>query len=133
MASKIPATMTEQVDEIKSMDISYRVLHPDAIVIDKYSSRNIRIPFSSITNKYKDALSTIIIQKELTPLEEVTYSFKPKMLSYDTYGTTEFWNDMLVINDAYSVENFRLSGNVNIYDPTKFKRLLNEIMILENL
>ena len=45
----IPSTMTKQVSEAEKLEISYRVLHPQAIIQDKDSSRNIQIPYSSST------------------------------------------------------------------------------------
>ena len=129
---KIPASMDEQIDDIKDLDISYRILHPAAIIRDEYTSRNIRIPFSSLTSKYSNFLSTIIVEIELDDDEQVEYLFKPKALSNYLYGTTEFWNDLLILNNAYSTSEFKPS-TVKVYDPNKFKKYINEILILEDI
>lgn len=127
---KIPATLPEQVNLIKSMEISYRTLHPACKIHDKKTDRTIRIPFSSITNKYKDFLSTTVIEVELSKEEEEMYLFKPKRLSEDLYGTTELWNDMLILNKSFSIIDFR-PKKIKVYDPMKLKKVLNEIIILE--
>lgn len=129
---KIPASMDEQIADIKDLDISYRILHPAAIIRDEYTSRNIRIPFSSLTSKYSNFLSTIIVEIELDDDEQVEYLFKPKALSNYLYGTTEFWNDLLILNNAYSTSEFKPS-TVKVYDPNKFKKYINEILILEDI
>lgn len=128
----IPATIDEQISDIEDLDLSYRVLHPAAIIKDSYTKRNIRVPFSSLTSKYKDFLSTIIVDVELDAVEQETYLFKPKVLSNYLYGTTEFWNDLLILNNAYSTTEFKPT-TVKVYDPNKFKTYLNEILIQEEL
>ena len=129
---RIPSTMTEQVADAEDLDISYRVLHPAAIIIDEFSGRNIRVPFSSLTSKYRNFLSEIVVEVELDELERQDYLFKPKSLSNYLYGTTEFWNDLLILNNMYSIKDF-IVDKVKVYDPNRFKEYLNEILILEEL
>ena len=53
-------------------------------------------------------------------------------MSEDFYGTTEFWFMLLVLNNYKSVIEFQPKNYVKMYDTDKFKRYLNEIMILED-
>ena len=129
----IPASMNEQIENAKSLEISYRTLHEQAILKDKISGRNIQIPFSSFTNKYKDFLNTIIVDVSLTDEERAKYRYKPKMVSYDSYNTTEFWNDLLIINNFFSLSEFQPGETMKVYDPNKLKDYINEIMIIEKL
>lgn len=126
----IPASMTEQVEQIEDMEISYRALHPDVFLHDKQSDRTIRIPYSSITNKYKNFLWKVITTYDLTDREQAYYKGKPKLLSMDLYDTTEFWNDLLILNHFISVVDFN-PKKLRCYDPFRFKKILNEIMIIE--
>ena len=128
---QIPSTMPEQVSLAKELEISYRTLHPTAVLYNTESDTSIRIPFSSITNKYKDFLSTVVVSIALTPEEQEQYMFKPKALSVVLYDTTEFWNDLLILNNALSVIDFK-PKMVKIYDPKRLKKVLNEIIMLEN-
>lgn len=133
MATSLPSTLQEQISESRSLELSYVVLHPQAILMDKNTKRNILIPFSSLTNKYKDSLSTIV---ETVVLDDATarhYLYNPKLLSYDLYGTAEFWNDLLILNNCYSVFEFDISKRLKYYDPNKLKEMLNEILILEEI
>lgn len=128
--AKIPATMPEQVEDAKALDISYRTLHPAAVIVDGHTGRSIQFPFSSLINKYKDFLHEIIIEFELSLEEQEIYMFNPKMLSEDLYGTTELWDVLLILNNMTSVIEFKPT-KVKVYDHNRFKRYINEIMILE--
>ena len=128
----MPASISEQVENIKSRELSYRALHPKATLTDEFSSRTIEFSFSSLTNKSKDFLSNIIMETELDDEMKNKYRYKPKTVSMDLYGTCEFWNDILILNDCFSVYEFK-PEKLKVYDPTKFKEYLNEILILENL
>nr|DAW33907.1 MAG TPA: hypothetical protein [Caudoviricetes sp.] len=128
----IPSTIDEQYEYGKSLEISYRALHHDAYLHDKQSNRTIRIPFMSILSKYRDFLDEIIVEQELTLDEQRVYRWNPKKMSEDFYGTTEFWFMLLVLNNYKSVIEFQPKNYVKMYDTDKFKRYLNEIMILED-
>ena len=131
MATKvIPASLPEQIQQAKELEISYRTLHPGAIMHDVNNQRDINFPFSSIISKYKDFLYQIIITIELTDEEADHYQYKPKMLSEDLYGTTELWDTLLILNNATSVSEFKLK-KLKLYDPTRLKAYINEIMLLE--
>lgn len=129
-AKTIPSTILEQCDNAKSLEISYRTLHPEATMNDIQNNRIVKFPFSSIINKYKDFLYNIIIEIELNDEEFEIYQYKPKMLSEDLYGTTELWDSILILNNATTVAEFN-SKKIKLYDPKKFKKYLNEIMLLE--
>jgi hypothetical protein len=126
------ASISEQVENVKSLELSYRVLHPKATLTDENSGRCIEFSFSSLTNKYKDFLSNIVIETELNDELQNKYRYKPKMVSMDLYGTCEFWNDILILNDCFSTYEFK-PEKLKAYDPTRFKEYLNEILILEDL
>ena len=68
--------------------------------------------------------------QELTEEEQERYKYSPKKLSYDLYGTTELWADLLKLNKCASVAEFEPSF-VRVYDPNTFKKYLNEIMIFD--
>ena len=129
----IPASMNEQIENAKSLEISYRTLHEQAILKDKISGRNIQIPFASFTDKYKEKHNTIIVTVSLSDEERARYRYKPKMVSYDLYNTTEFWNDLLIINNFFSLSEFQPGETMKVYDPNKLKDYINEIMIIEKL
>lgn len=127
---QIPATITEQIEQAKEYEISYRVLHPSATLHDNDSNRDIIFPFSSILNKYKDFLFKIIIEMNLSEEDILKYEYKPKLLSEELYGTTELWDTILILNGFVSVSEFK-PKKIKVYDPNRFKSFINEIMFLE--
>lgn len=130
MGFVFPATMTEQISNIKSMEISYRVLHPTMKLTDKQSGRTIEIPFMSLVNKYKDFLSKAVEEVELDDALQLKYQYNPKGVSFDLYGTTELWDVILILNNAKSIIDFT-PKKLKYYNSSKLKPLLNELMILE--
>ena len=132
MGYVFPATMTEQISNIKDMEISYRVLHPTMQLTDKQSGRTIEVPFMSLMNKYKDFLSKAIDEVKLNDKLKIKYQYNPKAVSFDLYGTTELWDAILVLNNAKSIIDFTPS-KIKYYNPSKLKPLLNELMILEGV
>lgn len=130
--ANIPVDLPDQVSTARNLEISYDVLHPKALLTDKKSGDTIRIPYSSVTSKYKDYLSTIVISKEYTNEDKRKYWYKPKTASYDLYGTTELWDTLLILNYYTCISQF--TPNVlRYYDPERLKRFLNEILIIEKL
>ena len=131
--NEIPSTIIEQIEDIEDMDINYRTLHVGLNVYnDDKDSRNFKVPYLSILNKHSSILSKIIITRELTSKEYAKYAFRPKLFSDDMYGTTEFWDTVLFLNNCKSVVDFRLQ-KVKYYDPDKFKAFIDEIFIVEGI
>ena len=65
MNEEIPSTLQEYIDSIEDLDISYRKLHlPGAIYAHK-RGRVSMVPITSLFNKYRDVLSSIILEIEL--------------------------------------------------------------------
>lgn len=126
---------TTYIDDLilegSTAEISYRNLHSSAY-IEKDSGEVIKIPYMSLTNKYKDFLAPAVEEIELTPEQYRTYRFNPKALSLFLYGTTEYWYALLELNHKISVIEFDLE-TLKVYDPKKLKPIINEMFILEGL
>lgn len=128
--TQIPVTMTDHINEIKAMDISYRVLHPSIEMNDEETGINATIPFSSVVNKYKDFLKPILMEYKLSEEEQVLVRYKPKLVSETIYHTTELWDVILLLNNCLFASEFTPTV-LKVYDPKEFKKYLNEIMLLE--
>jgi hypothetical protein len=132
MAYSIPANLPEQVDTARDLEISYASLHPRATIYDEQTKRTIRVPYESLANKYKDFLDKLVIEKELSDDLKRIWWHRPKTVSYDIYGTTELWSEILVLNKCTSIREF--TPNVlRYYDRSRLKEYINEIYILEGL
>ena len=97
-SSSFPATITKQISNIKSYEISYRTLHTKAIVNDYITGDSIGIPFMNIIDKYKDNLIPIITEAELAPSIS---DFKPgnTIKIYDPDNFKEYINEILILEE----------------------------------
>jgi hypothetical protein len=128
----IPPNLLDQIDTVRDYDISYDTLHSKALIKDKQTSRVIKVPYSAFTNRYKDVLSNIIIEEELSEEERRQFWYKPKSVSLYYYGSTELWADLLTINGCVALREFT-PEKLKLYDPNKLKKIINEIMIIEGV
>ena len=120
------------IEDMKEEEISYNTMHSNAIITDKNSNNTIKIPFMSLTNKYKDFFKKIVIELPLADDEAQIYKLKPKLLSEKLYGTTELWYTLLELNNLKSIIEFDLK-TIRLYDPVEYKKYFNEILILEGI
>lgn len=137
--SKMPcyATIPELIDQIKRRDISYRNMHTPVYI--QYTERltgekdTYVIPYKAITMDYMPFLRECAVTARFNELEAVKYRYKPKRLSNDLYGTTELWSALLELNYMVSIIDFNLESPIKVFEPRRFKELLNEVMIMEGI
>ena len=127
----IPVSLSEQITEAEKLEISYKSLHPSYTIYNEQTDETIELPFSSITNEYKTYLLACVKSIQLSEKEKENYRYSPKKLSYDLYGTTELWADLLKLNGCVSIAEFE-PDFIRVYDPNTFKEYLNEIMIADS-
>ena len=125
------ATINELIQSINTTEISYRNLHTNVYINN--SGQIVKIPYKSIIREYLPFFKSAVVPADFTASEIATYRYKPKKLSYDLYGTTELWSALLELNNMYSTIDFTLEKQINIFEPRAFKKLLNEVMILEKV
>ena len=125
------ATISELIESVKDKEISYRNLHTGVYI--KKNDTIIKIPYKSIISAYMPFFKEAVVTAQLTREEIFKYKFKPKSLSYDLYGTTELWSALLELNGLYSTIDFNLEKQPKVFIPKDFKKILNEIMILEGI
>lgn len=99
-------------------------------VMNNSANEKFIINITNLFEKYYELLLDNTVIVVLTDDEYLKYRFKPKVLSYDLYGTMELHYMLLRLNYVYSVTNFDFK-EVRVFN-TNILSLLNEIMILEN-
>ena len=127
----IPVSLSEQITEAEKLEISYKSLHPSYTIYNEQTDETIELPFSSITNEYKTYLLACVKSIQLSEKEKENYRYSPKKLSYDLYGTTELWADLLKLNGCVSIAEFE-PDFIRVYDPNTFQEYLTEIMIADS-
>lgn len=132
MAKSIPATVNDQISAAKKEEISYRNLHKEIYVNDTVSNEVIKIPLNDVMADYKYFLDPYIAEVNVNDEELYHYMYNPKLLSYDLYGTTEYWHVLLLINNCVSKIDFNMR-KIKVLDPQRIRGFVNEVLILEKI
>ena len=75
-------------------------------VMNNSANEKFIINITNLFEKYYELLLDNTVIVVLTDEEYLKYRFKPKVLSYDLYGTMELHYMLLRLNYVYSVTNF---------------------------
>lgn len=132
MSELFPATMEEQIENHEELELSFENFHTYACINDLVGEQKITVPYSSILNKYRHYLKDTIEEIQLEDDEYYTYRQAPKALSLYLYDTTEYWANLLEINNCKSAMDFD-KKIIKAYDPTQLRDMVNEILILEGV
>lgn len=81
------------------------------------------IPYDEELNKYRKSYT-------FTSEEYRKYKYNPWRVSYDVYGTTEYWFLVLHANELYSAMEFDMH-TIDLYT-TDVMSVLNEILTIED-
>jgi hypothetical protein len=84
-----------QAPTLSYTDFSYRETHKGISYIIK-----------NVLNDYLPELKKLARKVLLSDKEYEKYKYKPKLLSYDLYGTTEYYIYLLMINDMCNIYEF---------------------------
>lgn len=125
----IRTTIQNIIDHGKHLKINNSELSLKYVMNNSANEKFI-INITNLFEKYYELLLDNTVIVVLTDEEYLKYRFKPKVLSYDLYGTMELHYMLLRLNYVYSVTNFDFK-EVRVFN-TNILSLLNEIMILEN-
>lgn len=100
--------------------LSLRNIYDTILVGDENDDTHIfRIPYNDFFLKYKDELESC---KQYYTVPETMY-YNPKLLSFETYGTTELWIAILRANNMKSVAEFHYPL-IQMYNPDRLKELI---------
>ena len=82
-------TIKEFIDNYAIDDVTFNTV----FLKDVFNTPNGKmiVNGSSVLDRYRNELSQYKTKLKLTSEEYRKYQYNPKVLSYDIYGTTEFW------------------------------------------
>ena len=121
-------TIKEYHKNYNNLDVSYDSLYYKDLA-DLTSDSKAILLSDCVLDDYAGDLAEIVVSKTLTPEEQRKYYYNPQVLSYDLYGTTQFWSLILDLNDMTSATEFNRS-TINIYDG-RLTTLINAVFALE--
>ena len=114
-------------------DVRYGTYHEMNLIQNEQTGEIIRVPAMSLMNKYRHFLQEIVTVKfKMSDEEFRKYKYAPKRLSFDLYGTTEYWSALLELNNCLSISDFNKQW-IKAYDPKRLPSYVNEILIKEGL
>lgn len=129
MSMRVKSTIQDVISAGKELKLCNRELSLKSVLTNSNDEKFI-INITNVFEQYYEILLENTVIVTLTDEEYLKYRFKPKVLSFDLYGTIELHYLLLRLNHVYSVINFDFTElrvfNTNILD------LLNEILVLEN-
>lgn len=111
----------------------------DTITLDRLYLKEVEVSLNKkmillgddILSKYRGEFDEYIGKITLTPAEKRKWHYNPKVMSYDLYGTTEFWFLLLELNEIRSITEFNM--NPVKYFTTDITDKINRILNLENI
>lgn len=125
-------TISDYVDNYRDLELSYETIHfkeKDSVDATGKSDNKMILLGDSLLDKYRKDLEEITISKRLTSKERIRYHCNPWVLSFDLYGTVEYWGLLVDINNMSSVTEFTRS-NIKVFDST-LPDLIESILALE--
>lgn len=122
------ATISDYIESYRNLDTSYDKLYYQELDTLGNGDKVILLG-DSILTKYKKDLESLAVTKTFTSQEENRYFYNPQVLSYDLYGTTQYWHLLLELNNMYSAIEFN-QNPILVYSG-RFPDMINAILALE--
>lgn len=110
----------QYINDGKKSTISLNNLYDTILVGDENDDKNIfRIPTNDFFLKYRRELEESLQFYSIPQ----TMFYKPKLLSYEIYGTTELWLAILRANNMRNTSEFHYPL-IKVYNPDRLKELI---------
>lgn len=112
------SSIDDYIEDHKDLNISFDTLHLKEKVQFSEDSKGVTdgiLLGDSFVQKYKGDLDELVVQKTFTADEARRYMTNPWALSYDLYGSVEYWFLLLDLNHMYSAVEFT-QKTINVYD-----------------
>lgn len=129
LTSKVENTYTiDQFIELgKSIgDIDYNKFSILSDRIDTNNDYSIIVALKNVIYDYEEELKKLSCTVELTIEELQKYRYKPKLLSYDLYGTVELYFIILFLNGTCDIKEFD-RRTIKLITKSKLFELLESI------
>lgn len=123
--------ISDYIEDYRDLDISFDTMHlkETSTFTDNSKTRKIMLLGDALTTKYKNDLAELEETKVLSAEEQSKYMCNPWALSYDLYGSVEYWHLLLEVNHMFSITEFTQS-TIKIYDQT-LPDVIDAILALE--
>lgn len=103
-------------------------------ILSRASSPDVSNPIlyaeHNVIYDYEEEFKKVSLDVEMTNEELNKYIYKPKLLSYDLYGSTELYFVILFINGIYDIKDFN-KRNIKLLRKDTMKEILEAIFNAE--
>lgn len=100
MASERTTTIKDFINSAPSNSITYE----STSFLEKFS--NLTMVSYNIFNDYIDEILDMAVTVTLSDQEYNKYLYRPKLLAYDVYGSTEVYFIIMILNNICNVKEF---------------------------
>ena len=123
---------TATVEEFISMGDTDDITYAKFSILVKCIGENSIVQYAqdNIIYDYLDELKQDAVEYELTDDEYVKYRYKPKLLAYDLYGSTEIYFVIMALNGMCNIKDFN-KRKLKLLYRSRMMELLNEIYSAE--
>lgn len=77
-----------------------------SIIAKCLESTNVQYAYNNVIYDYLDELKALAVDVVLSDKDYSKYKYKPKLLAYDIYGTTELFFVIMAVNGICNVRDF---------------------------
>ena len=120
MDPKDASTIDQLISAGKNVIITYNNL----AILEKI--QHMYLPVDNIIYTYIDELKKYIIPVKLTDMELVRYKYKPKLLAFDVYGSTDLYFVIMALNGIIDVRDFTMN-TINMFKKEHMNILMSYI------
>ena len=124
---------TSSVEEFIEMGSADDITYYNFSILEKYTSEDgisIEYAMSNIIYDYMTEIMDKVVELELSDDDYTKYRYKPKLLAYDVYKTTEVYFVIMAINGICSIKDFTKKKLKMLYTQDLID-LLNQIYSAE--
>lgn len=130
---------TNEVIHTYTLEQFIKMSDAEKITYQRYSilersrtNKNLIYSIDNLLYTYIDELKAKRKRVRVSPEEKIKYIYKPKLLSYDIYGSLELYFVILALNGMCNVKEFDLMDNIfYALSPADMNDMLNSIKIAE--
>lgn len=126
------SSINDYIEDYRELDVSFDRMHlKEAVTLPQDSTGIIDgvILGETFIDKYRNDLKSLVYTKTFTRDEIFKYKCNPWTLSFDLYGSVEYWQLLLDLNDMYSATEFTRT-TVKVYDGS-LPEVIDAIMMSE--
>ena len=125
--------LTSTVEDFIEMGASDEMTYKNFSILVNFIGESSVVEYAqdNVIYDYIDELMEKSVVFELSDDDYIKYRYKPKLLSYDIYGTTELYFVIMALNGICNIKDFN-KRKLNLLYKSDLLNILNEIYSAES-